>query len=144
MMHDILRRTMERAQNVHTPSIVRAASEQQQLLSQAGPSHGRQMATNPAAALTSQRGFDDDEDTASKPESQLESTSSRLGLLQFIQLLRSNGVREDQASDEQAELVFSKHASMGTGGKINFLAVQTAVRAGRENVRMLLESECES
>ena len=58
--------------------------------------------------------------------------------------MRSNGVREDQASDEQAELVFSKHASMGTGGKINFLAVQTAVRAGRENVRMLLESECES
>ena len=141
-MEDILRRTVERAQDEQPASSVRAVSEQQ-LSSQAGPSHGRQMATNPAAELTSPRGGGDGVTRKTTQLPGLESTSSRLGLLQFIRLLRKNGIGEDQASDEEAELVFSKHSSMGTGGKLNFLAVQAAVSAARESATVYLSARAE-
>jgi hypothetical protein len=45
----------------------------------------------------------------------VEPTSSRLRLVDFIKIIRENGVDEATASDEDVELAFSKHASMGTG-----------------------------
>ena len=50
-------------------------------------------------------------------------SSGRLGLSELIDLIRSQGVEEGVASDEDVELVFSKHASAGTGGKIDVEAV---------------------
>ena len=48
----------------------------------------------------------------------VEPTSSRLRLVDFIKIIRENGVDEATASDEDFELAFSKRASMGTGGQI--------------------------
>ena len=86
----------------------------------------------------------------------------RLGLSEFIAVIRSKGINEAQVPDEDAELVspplplcfftrfassaclavyrnhedlehfclqaFSKHASMGTGGKVDTLAVSALIR----------------
>ena len=45
----------------------------------------------------------------------VEPTSSRLRLVDFIKIIRENGLDEATASDEDVEIAFSKHASMGTG-----------------------------
>jgi hypothetical protein len=47
----------------------------------------------------------------------------RLGLADFVEIIRKNGVQEELVSDDQAELVFSKHASMGAAGKLNFMSL---------------------
>ena len=52
-----------------------------------------------------------------KPEQAMESTSSRLGLFDFITVLRKNGISEQNASDEDAEMVIFSSSSilpMGT------------------------------
>jgi hypothetical protein len=51
----------------------------------------------------------------------------RLGLADFVEIIRKNGVQEELVSDEQAELVFAKHASMGAAGKLNFLSLPALV-----------------
>ena len=62
-------------------------------------------------------------------------SSGRLGLSELIDLIRSQGVEEGVASDEDVELVFSKHASAGTGGKIDVEAAgelaSAAIRGAR-------------
>jgi len=51
----------------------------------------------------------------------------RLGLADFVEIIRKNGVQEELVSDEQAELVFSQHASMGAAGRLNFLSLPALV-----------------
>ena len=51
----------------------------------------------------------------------------RLGLADFVEIIRKNGVQEELVSDEQAELVFSKYASMGAAGTLNFLSLPALV-----------------
>lgn len=128
-MEDILRRTSERGRRLHgepasaTPAVGPEAAD------------GAPGARNPGAevpwSFESHTASDEARSRGSgrdSPSSLHSRQGSRLGLIEFIGLLRSNGIGEDKAPDEDVELVFSKHASMGTGGKLNFLAVQSAVR----------------
>lgn len=138
MMQDILNRTSERARRVQNSESNVAAPGQE-------PADGATVALNPAADFArppAQSAPGRTSGSSANDEAQsrgLESWSSRqgrgsrLGLIDFIELLRNNGIDEDNAPDEDVELVFSKHASMGTGGKLNFLAVQSAVREVLEN-----------
>ena len=51
----------------------------------------------------------------------------KLGLADFVEIIRKNGVQEELVSDERAELVFSKHASMSAAGTLNFLSLPALV-----------------
>ena len=144
-MEDILRRTSERSRRLHGEPVSAAPAAG---LEAADRTPG---ARNPGAQIPwNLHGHTASDEARSRgsgqdsPSSLHSRQGSRLGLIEFIGLLRSNGIGEDKAPDEDVELVFSKHASMGTGGKLNFLAVQSAVREVLEAAASPSSSQCPS